>query len=189
MESTDFIKSCWIFGYGSIIWKTSFPYVEKRFGYVQGYTRRFWQGSHDHRGTHDKPGRVATLIPSENESTWGVAYRITQSDWDYVINNLNSRETDGYSCIHAKFYPKIAEVVDTFNVWIYVALPSNISFLGEAPIDSIAQQIIESEGPSGSNIEYLMNLADSLRQIAPNALDHHTSQLEKVVKNKLKIIN
>lgn len=105
MQSSDFQTSCWVFGYGSIIWKTSFPFVEKIVGYVEGFSRRFWQGSHDHRGSKDKPGRVVTLVNDESEKTWGAAYRIDSKDWDHVINNLNSRESDGYSCILAKFYP------------------------------------------------------------------------------------
>jgi len=51
----------WIFGFGSLIHYPGFEYAERRVGYIKGWRRVWYQGSTDHRGTPDNPGRTVTL--------------------------------------------------------------------------------------------------------------------------------
>src|SRR5574337_1265397 len=66
----------WLFGYGSLIYKVDFPYIERRPASIRHWARRFWQGSHDHRGTPQAPGRVVTLVPEPDAVCVGMAYLI-----------------------------------------------------------------------------------------------------------------
>jgi len=48
------IKSILVFGYGSLLWKVDFEHDRKIFGFINGYERKFWLLSDDHRGTSEK---------------------------------------------------------------------------------------------------------------------------------------
>ena len=72
-------EALWIFGYGSLVWRPSFPFAERRGAWIDGFARRFWQGSTDHRGVPGAPGRVVTLEHATGARCFGAAYRISDS--------------------------------------------------------------------------------------------------------------
>ena len=163
----------WIFGYGSLVWRPAFAHLERVPGYVRGYTRRFWQGSTDHRGVPGAPGRVVTLLPSAvHEHCWGVAYRIAPEQQARVIAGLDLREQGGYERRQVAVTHAHGTLVD---VLVYLATPQNPEWLGEAPLAEIAAQIARSRGPSGSNREYLERLAEALDKLG--ARDAHVEAL------------
>ncbi|KAF1840382.1 ChaC-like protein [Cucurbitaria berberidis CBS 394.84] len=106
----------WLFGYGSLIWKPPPHYDQRIPGYIEGYVRRFWQASEDHRGTPEAPGRVVTLIDRAHwdtltdhheptEKVWGAAYHIPSSKVAEVRTYLDIREINGYSIQFTPFHP------------------------------------------------------------------------------------
>ncbi|MEC9072039.1 MAG: gamma-glutamylcyclotransferase, partial [Myxococcota bacterium] len=89
----------WIFGYGSLIWSPGFPFQERVMASLHGWGRRFYQGSPDHRGTPQAPGRVVTLVTAPQERCWGVAYRVAGDQVQDTLETLDRRESAGYERI------------------------------------------------------------------------------------------
>ena len=167
----------WVFGYGSLIWRPDFQFLERRQARVRGWQRRFWQGSHDHRGVPQRPGRVVTLVPESTGRCDGMAYLLDSEVAHQTFEVLDHREKNGYERVEV-----CIEFTDTERVdgVVYIASTDNHAFLGPAPLDDMATQIRTSVGPSGKNIDYLFELAAALRAL--DADDAHVFELETAVR-------
>ncbi len=155
-------EGVWLFGYGSLIWRPDFDYLHREPGRVKGYARRFWQGSHDHRGVPGAPGRVVTLVPDPGEITVGMAYLLDPALANEVMPALDHREKNGYERRTVEVECAGGKVVEALT---YLAGEDNHAWLGPAPIDAIAAQILDASGPSGSNRDYVFELAAALRAL------------------------
>lgn len=69
-----------------------------------------------------------------------------------------------------------------FPLTIYIGEEDNHNYAGTESIETIASHIVEAHGPSGSNREYLYNLATAMRMIAPGVNDKHLFALENSVR-------
>lgn len=167
----------WIFGYGSLIWRPDFDFVDRRDGYVRGWARRFYQGSTDHRGVPGDPGRVATLVEKPGATAWGSAFRLAPDRIDDVLARLDHREKGGYVRRRVDVISPDDEPVR--GALVYLATPDNPHWQGEATPTEIARQIEDAHGPSGPNTEYLLELAESLRRM--DAEDPHVFSIEEAL--------
>lgn len=167
----------WIFAYGSLIFRPSFVFLERRRAFLPGFMRRFWQGSPDHRGVPEAPGRVATLVPAPaNEWCGGCVYRIDEKDAEGILAELDIREQAGFErhllpVFDAPHGKTFAEAI------VYVARQGNPHFLGPLAEVEIAAWVRRSHGPSGPNIDYVLALRDALRSLKID--DPHVEEIAR----------
>lgn len=164
----------WVFGYGSLIYKVDFPFIQHEPAMITGWQRRFWQGSHDHRGTPEAPGRVVTLLPAPGVHCKGVAYLVEPT----VFEHLDHREKNGY--LRKAVDIRLIESNRQQAGIVYVADPDNHAFMGEADEHELAAIIRDSHGPSGSNRDYVLRLADALVELGEH--DVHVSALASLLR-------
>ncbi|KAL0369251.1 UNVERIFIED_CONTAM: Gamma-glutamylcyclotransferase 2-3 [Sesamum calycinum] len=195
----------WVFGYGSLIWKAGFPYDERLVGFIKDYRRVFYQGSTDHRGTPEFPGRTVTLGLQRGK---------------YVINMTLYPHIQEHEMLKDLMEPT-ASTPAVSNVMVYIASADkkqNQNYLGPASLEDIAvyvfllfltytarnfqantneglihllsrfaliDQIVKAEGPSGPNREYLFKLENALIQIGCE--DKHVIDLANEVRRILSL--
>ncbi len=164
----------WLFGYGSLIYKVDFPIIQQSPAFISGWKRRFWQGSHDHRGTPENPGRVATLIEAPGEQCFGMAYQVTEEEFEH----LDHREKNGYLryAVDIHLLDKEQQQTSIKRGLVYIAPTDNEAFLGSASELEIANHISRSKGPSGDNSEYVFLLAKALKEMGVE--DPHLYSIE-----------
>ena len=168
-QNLEAYDEIWVFGYGSLIYKVDFDFLDCQNAHIFGYERRFWQGSHDHRGTPENPGRVLTLIPIKSARCFGKAFRVEH----HVFEHLDHREKNGYLREEMDIHLENGRVVKGL---VYIGAPDNEAWLGEASTKEIAEHIATSSGPSGDNKDYVFDLANALRD--HGEVDEHVFGVE-----------
>jgi cation transport protein ChaC len=181
-QPLDHLESVWLFGYGSLIYKTDFAYLDAKPACIYGWERRFWQGSHDHRGTPQAPGRVLTLVEVPGARCVGMAYQVTPDTFEH----LDHREKNGYLRVFTPLHwlddSGNSKQGETEGI-VYLATPDNAAYLGPASDSDIAAHIARSAGPSGPNNEYVFKLAQALRDM--NEHDEHVFAIERELLKRL----
>ena len=123
-------------------------------------------------------------MTSSQAVTWGIAYQVYPSEVPEVMAYLNHREKCGYTTHTVCFQPR-DDQLPSLSVLVYIGTEANPSYLGPASVDCIARQVAKCKGPSGCNVEYVLNLARAMREIAPGVEDEHLFQLEAELKGLL----
>ena len=94
-----------------------------------------------------------------------------------MLAGLDHREQGGYE----RHRVEVVHAHGSIDALVYVATPSNPEWLGDAPLEQIAAQILASHGPSGANVEYLLRLHEALVEMGGG--DDHVAALVEMVRS------
>lgn len=191
LQATSQLNSegIWIFGFGSLIYKPGFDFVRSVDGYIRSWRRVWHQGSTDHRGTQEYPGRTVTLQQDAAAVTWGRAFLLsgTREQQLETLKYLEWREKQYDVRAQVDVYHAHDPVLPAVQgALVYIASPDrqrNVNYIGPSPMHQLAQQVSRAVGPSGPNYDYLYRLADAMRQMG--AEDEELFELERRVRGLL----
>src|ERR1700733_15639303 len=83
-------EDLWVFGYGSLMWRPGFEFLERIPARLIGLHRALCVYSFVHRGPPEKPGLVLGL--DRGGACRGVAFRVTAKRRTEVVAYLRARE-------------------------------------------------------------------------------------------------
>jgi cation transport protein ChaC len=151
----------WVFGYGSLMWRPDFPYVERQPATLHGRRRAFCIYSVHHRGVPDRPGLVLGLAPGG--AVRGAAYRVAEAEWASVYAYLHDREQPTETYVEARVWARLANG-RRVKCLAFLSDRTHPQWAGMLDLDTQAQLIAGSTGLSGPNVDYLRDLVRHLRE-------------------------
>jgi len=150
----------WVFGYGSLMWRPGFDYLDARPALLRGYHRAFCIYSFHYRGTRETPGLVLGL--DRGGSCRGMAFRVRLEDEDAVRAYLDERELDSYAYV-ARSMPVEVDC-GIVTAYTYVADTDHEHYAGDLGLDRSAAMIMDAAGTAGLNRDYLINTIRELER-------------------------
>ncbi|KRA59510.1 gamma-glutamyl cyclotransferase [Caulobacter sp. Root655] len=166
----------WVFGYGSLMWRPGFPFIERRTAVLHGRRRAFCIYSVHHRGTYERPGLVLGLAPGG--AVRGAAYRVAGSAWPEVYDYLREREQPTETYFEAWSEVRI-DGNGRAPALVFLSDRNHGQWAGALTLDQQCELIAGATGLSGRNIDYLRDLVLHLRE--DGVRDHAMETLLKMV--------
>ena len=154
-------EDLWVFGYGSIMWRPGFDYLETRPARLFGYHRSFCVYSWYHRGSEDAPGLVLGL--DRGGSCIGRAYRVAAHNAQDVIEYLDAREM--VTAVYQPITSRLATQSGRITARTYIADRAHPQYAGKLPYDVQAEIIRHGTGHSGINTDYLASTVAHLDEL------------------------
>jgi len=149
----------WVFGYGSLMWRPGFAFLDRQAAVLHGHRRAFCIHSVHHRGTYERPGLVLGLIAGG--SVRGAAYQVADRDWPAVHAYLLEREQPTETYVERKVRVRLRDgrAVEAVT---FLSDRGHRQWAGALTLEDQARRIAGATGLSGRNIDYLRDLVQHL---------------------------
>ena len=171
----------WLFGYGSLLWKPAFEFVESRMATVRGWHRSFCIRVARFRGTRDLPGLMMAL--DRGGQCRGMVFRVPADRAEATLHALFRRElVVNPPGTPPRWLTAWAEGGPIRALGFVVDRRSPFYSGGLAPED-VANVVSRAAGHWGSCAEYLHNTVSHLEALGIH--DRNLWRLQALVAEKI----
>jgi cation transport protein ChaC len=154
-------EDLWVFGYGSLMWRPGFEFIEQVPARLIGEHRALCVYSFDHRGTPEKPGLVLGL--DRGGACRGIAFRVSAGLRDHTIEYLRSREqtTNVYREVMRSVWLE-NEARQRVSALAYVVDRGHVQYAGRLSLAEQLRYVQQGHGRSGNNRDYVLSTVKSI---------------------------
>jgi glutathione-specific gamma-glutamylcyclotransferase len=151
----------WVFGYGSLMWRPGFAFIEQVPARLIGEHRALCVYSFDHRGTPEKPGLVLGL--DRGGACRGIAFRVEAQHRLATIDYLRAREqtTNVYREVMRSVWLD-NEARERVSALTYVVDRGHVQYAGRLSLAEQLRHVREGHGRSGNNLDYVLATVKSI---------------------------
>ena len=161
IESEAFKGDLWVFGYGSLMWRPGFEFIEQVPARLIGEHRALCVYSFDHRGTPEKPGLVLGL--DRGGACRGVAFRVAAKHRGDTVDYLRSREqtTNVYREVMRSVWLE-DQARQRVSALAYVVDRGHVQYAGRLSLADQLRHVQQGHGRSGNNRDYVLSTVKSI---------------------------
>jgi glutathione-specific gamma-glutamylcyclotransferase len=154
-------EDLWVFGYGSLMWRPGFEFVEQVPARLIGEHRALCVYSFDHRGTPEKPGLVLGL--DRGGACRGIAFRVAAKLRNDTVDYLRSREqtTNVYREVMRSVWLE-NEARQRVSALAYVVDRGHVQYAGRLSLADQVRYVRQGHGRSGNNRDYVLSTVKSI---------------------------
>jgi cation transport protein ChaC len=162
----------WVFGYGSLMWRPGFEFIEQIDARLIGSHRALCVYSFVHRGTPERPGLVLGL--DRGGACRGVAFRVAAAKRAETVAYLRAREQ--VTSVYREFVRRIRLVTNperTVSALTYMVDRSHPQYAGRLPLDQQLHLVRQGHGQSGHNRDYVVQTVAALESLGYRETELH----------------
>jgi cation transport protein ChaC len=151
----------WVFGYGSLMWRPGFAFIEQVPARMIGEHRALCVYSFDHRGTPEKPGLVLGL--DRGGACRGIAFRVAARLRGDTVDYLRGREqtTHVYREVMRSVWLE-NEARQRVSALAYVVDRGHVQYAGRLSLTEQLRCVRQGHGRSGNNRDYVLSTVSSI---------------------------
>ena len=165
-------EDLWVFGYGSLMWRPGFEFLERVPARLVGLHRALCVYSFVHRGTPERPGLVLGL--DRGGTCRGIAFRVAAAARDETIAYLRAREQVTSVYLETTRRIELEEPARRqMRALCFVIDRSHAQYAGRLTLSQRLHHVRQGHGRSGPNRDYVLEAVEALEALGYRETDLH----------------